>query len=514
MINVSEIKNTENVSNVIANEIKSVKEQKIAQNTLKKNINNRIQKINEAPNKTSFSNVLSDFENALSQIEKNLEDLHSLQNTLENFNVTIKLDSKNVKAYNQLYVDVDSNIADVTESVEKNIKDFDLATSPKAKVAAAKASRITKSATPPTPKTIKKITEATKRNITCFFPKSNTDIFAIATIHEQYTVYINSNNTVRVSIEDEDFDISIKTPNVQISNEDKVLLISRVDYGYTIKTNIDIDLPDHINITRISKDKNFLEFDVKATELTLFVNKDILSFLDANEDGTYVETTHPTNFISADPTSTLVAPSEKIKVENKNNEIISEIPAQNIVTTQKNVAKSIQIEPENVAQPPVTPVNKVVNPVNLQPVVGDTVIGLEDNNKLIISEENDKIILPYKIEELNETLEKNPKKYSSINEIISKEYTLSSEQFKNPAKSRFREAFRLIKKKEHGSLKEAIDLGMELMFQSDLNPAIITACRDLEQLDIYLNCLDENELDKFDCFEIIYKVPPTKGKKK
>ena len=47
-----------------------------------------------------------------------------------------------------------------------------------------------------------------------------------------------------------------------------------------------------------------------------------------------------------------------------------------------------------------------------------------------------------------------------------------------------------------GSLKEAIELGFELMFQSDLNPAVIAACKDLDELDIYLDCLDDNELEE------------------
>ena len=110
-------------------------------------------------------------------------------------------------------------------------------------------------------------------------------------------------------------------------------------------------------------------------------------------------------------------------------------------------------------------------------------------------------------------LKKN-KKYKTLKDVINAEYTLPLEIFKNPMRSRFREAFQLIKRKEHGSLKEAISLGFELMFESDLNPAIIAACRNLDELDIYLDCLDDNELDKFSCFKIDYQVPPDNKKKK
>ena len=47
-----------------------------------------------------------------------------------------------------------------------------------------------------------------------------------------------------------------------------------------------------------------------------------------------------------------------------------------------------------------------------------------------------------------------------------------------------------------------MDLGFELMFKYKLNPIIIAACRNLEELDIYLDCLEENELFDFKCFEI------------
>ena len=65
-----------------------------------------------------------------------------------------------------------------------------------------------------------------------------------------------------------------------------------------------------------------------------------------------------------------------------------------------------------------------------------------------------------------------------------------------------------MKNKEKKSKKQAILLGLELMFEFNLHPAIITACQNLEQLDIYLDCLEDNELERFYCFKVIYKVLP------
>lgn len=46
------------------------------------------------------------------------------------------------------------------------------------------------------------------------------------------------------------------------------------------------------------------------------------------------------------------------------------------------------------------------------------------------------------------------------------------------------------------------------MFKYNLNPIIISACRTLEELDIYLDCLENNNLEDFDCFEIKFEVSP------
>ena len=124
-----------------------------------------------------------------------------------------------------------------------------------------------------------------------------------------------------------------------------------------------------------------------------------------------------------------------------------------------------------------------------------------DNDILIISEKKQKAYLPYKYSDLKKILN-NSKKYMSIIQIIQDLYIIPLSKFKHPIISRFREAYNLILYKEKKSTLKAIDLGFELMFKYKLNPIIIAACRDLEELDIYLDCLEENELSDFKCFEI------------
>lgn len=154
-------------------------------------------------------------------------------------------------------------------------------------------------------------------------------------------------------------------------------------------------------------------------------------------------------------------------------------------------------------------VNEAEQDKNLvQPVTTTEII----ENTLIISEAKGKVFLPYTLSSLNDILTKNHDKYSCIEDIIEKEYTLPFNSFKSPAIARFREAFNLIRKKEKKSITAALDLGIELLFNYNLHPAIITACRDLDELDFYLECLENNETDKFDCFKIIFDIAPVSTK--
>ena len=132
---------------------------------------------------------------------------------------------------------------------------------------------------------------------------------------------------------------------------------------------------------------------------------------------------------------------------------------------------------------------------------------LEDNKTLVISEEDSKVYLPYTKDEVKEDMTQN--KGKKISELIEQKYILPLDKFKNSMKARFREGYNLMHKKEGKSRKSAFFLGLELMFETNLHPAIISACKSLEELDIYLDCLEENELEKFPCFKIIYKSLPT-----
>ena len=131
-----------------------------------------------------------------------------------------------------------------------------------------------------------------------------------------------------------------------------------------------------------------------------------------------------------------------------------------------------------------------------------------DNDTLIVSEKDQKAYLPYKYSDLEKFYSENKDKYSSVEDVINKEYILPLNRFKHSTSSRFRETINLMLHKEGCSIFKALDLAFELMFKYDLNPIIISACRNLKELDIYLDCLDENELFDFRCFNIKFEVTP------
>ena len=131
-----------------------------------------------------------------------------------------------------------------------------------------------------------------------------------------------------------------------------------------------------------------------------------------------------------------------------------------------------------------------------------------DRNLLLVSEKDQKAYLPYFMSDIEKIYKNSNKKYSSYQDVIESLYIVPLNRFKNASISRFRETLNLVLHKENLSIIKALDLALELMFQYKLNPIIIAACRNLDELDLYLDCLEEDELFDFDCFEIRFEVAP------
>ena len=497
------------------------------------NVKNNLETYIEEFKEVSFDNeilktmLLNNFASAVIQVDNNVQNIQSLINIIEILEKQDEVGPTDIETYNKLASKVDKDIELLQNFLFQTISSFDnvpingkkksINTLNKCKEQLLKkldvSEVVIESKSTPIKTTNKKASKAIKKkmdlsssDLLCFFPKNKSDSLVISTIQENYKISFK-NEIANIYIEDEDFNLSLKTAGVQISNSNtnNILYVSQSDHKYTIITNSQIELPRFIQISRIAKNDDFLEVEISCSSLSLDIEDNVINFEDESQEEEVLvqKPKQHTSSLAPKNTDDIFGSLEDLHTVETDNEDEEEI------TEQKTEKKNKIYEPI-----PTKEIAKTVDEPNIKNAnVKEDDNEIKDNNTLIISDSNQNVVLPYKVIELEEKLKKN-KKYKTLEDVIKNEYTLPLETFKNPTKSRFREAFQLIKKKEHGSLKEAIELGFELMFQSDLNPAVIAACKDLDELDIYLDCLDDNELDKFSCFKIEYNVPPTKGKKK
>lgn len=143
--------------------------------------------------------------------------------------------------------------------------------------------------------------------------------------------------------------------------------------------------------------------------------------------------------------------------------------------------------------------------------IGDVTIK-KDNRTLLISEKKKKIFLPYTVNEVKTYLSQYSNQYTSFDDVIEKEFIFPIDYFISfPVIARFRETYTLIRDREAKSFFESLKYAFDTMFINNLNPAIIASCKTQQQLEDYLDCLNNNQLDKFNDFDIQYEINPLKG---
>ena len=248
------------------------------------------------------------------------------------------------------------------------------------------------------------------------------------------------------------------------------------------------------NLTEIKLGKNEYKIELQKNEYNVYTEKNETSYIIVREpclrmlvDGMYI-------FMERQEEEYSITTNQDFKI----NYVIDNLQRKNNIVNFK-LTNLTQIEANK---------EGLIFEIDEEKVVENN---LEDNKTLVISEEDGKVYLPYTKDEVKEDVIQN--KGKKISELIEENYTLPLDKFKNSMKARFREGYNLMRKKEGKSKKSAFLLGLELMFETNLHPAIISACKNLEELDIYLDCLEDNELEKFSCFKIIYKSLPTLTKK-
>lgn len=138
---------------------------------------------------------------------------------------------------------------------------------------------------------------------------------------------------------------------------------------------------------------------------------------------------------------------------------------------------------------------------------------IKDNDTLIISETSKKVYLPYSASEVTKIYNSYSDSFSSYRDVINKEFILPLESFsKHPSIARFRESYSLVRQREMKPLIDSLKYSFDLMFNYNLNPAVIAACKSKKELDYYLEALKKNDLDSFKFFKIKYELHPTKHK--
>ena len=137
-----------------------------------------------------------------------------------------------------------------------------------------------------------------------------------------------------------------------------------------------------------------------------------------------------------------------------------------------------------------------------------------DENTLLVSEPDNKVVLPFTLDTIEKLMQENPDKYKKVNDVIDDLYTKPLKYYRHSSFMRFKEAYDLVRHRSNGSIMQALDLGLELFSNYNLHPAIISACKNLDELDIYLSCLQYNELNDFHFFKTIFKINPLLQKKK
>ena len=137
-----------------------------------------------------------------------------------------------------------------------------------------------------------------------------------------------------------------------------------------------------------------------------------------------------------------------------------------------------------------------------------TKLPLQDNNSLIISEKDKLVYLPFKVEDLKKEYLDKSKKYTGLIDLINHEYIYPISKYRNTVTSRFKEAYSLMVNKEKSSTLSALELGLEVAFNYSLHPAVISACKSLEELDEYLDALDVKDMSRFQKFKVEFEVLP------
>ena len=204
---------------------------------------------------------------------------------------------------------------------------------------------------------------------------------------------------------------------------------------------------------------------------------------------------------------------EIVPVSDEVEEIVEEVIEENneeIVPVSNEIEEVVEevIEENNEEVTPVSDETEdVVEEIVEEEINEETEFSQEqlEEKTLVICKDDDIAILPYSFTDLEEFFSDNPEKYSSIQDIIEQEYTVSLKDYENTSFARYKEAYKLAKDKSNLSLPQSVTYAKKLLLENDVLPIVIASCKNIDELDNYLDCLDSNKLEDFKYFKIIEK---------
>ncbi len=256
-------------------------------------------------------------------------------------------------------------------------------------------------------------------------------------------------------------------------------------------TNTDLNANDDVN-TFVNAN---MDADVNAivnTEVDTDVNEvvNINTYANENTDyDTYVDSDTNTNvYTNMSTTST----EEDIYVEDNTDTLIEDDIPEPEVETKSNIDESF------------------IDKSKIYARFEEKNDFFEKNNDtLLISEKENKVFLPYSMDDVQQYLTAFSDKYSNARDVIENEFVVPLNYFTAYSfAARFREAYALYRDREGKSAVESFIFAFKTMKIGNLQAAIIAACRNERVFNDYLTHLRRDDLENFHHFKIEYQITP------
>ena len=337
------------------------------------------------------------------------------------------------------------------------------------------------------------------------FNSDNTDSL-LSLINEAHSIFecikSNINKTIELkafleNIYNSDFLNTINTEKFNKEFNELLDNISKTNSSYlTFMNNYEAFIKP-VSIDKNEEIENIILEDSTTSE------KSENDYLNQDEEESLFEAVNNSNTITEDITTEISTQ----KNSNENNSALD---------LEENIQETIQ---ENLAE---TPNENISNEETLETVEIQKTITIIDEpeeeyiektttqidlpeKELIINKKLGIAILPYSIPDLDELFLNDPEKYSSIQDIIDQEYTVKLKDFENSSITRYKEAFKLAKDKSNYTFSQAANFAKIFLIENEITSLIIASCKNVEELEFYIECLNNNKLNDFHCFKIVEK---------